>query len=252
MAAFEKTSGLILREVNYKEADKILTVLTADMGKLTVSARGARRKNSRTGAATQFLAYSEMSLFENKGRWSVNEAEPVELFPGLRQDVVRLALGAYMAELLEAVSDEDSLSPELLPLGLNALYAAASGREPALVKGAFELRLMCLSGYAPDLSGCAACGKENPEEPRLDLSAGSLRCRACKGQEKGIAMPLNAGALAAMRHVLGAPARRFLSFQLAEGSLKPFAAACEAYVLTQLERSFRTLDFYKQMVNVQV
>ena len=245
---FRTTAGLVLREVNYKEADKILTVLTAEEGKLTVSARGARRKGSRIGAAAQLLAYSDMTLFESRGRWSLNEAETRELFPGLLQDLPRLALGAYIAELLEAVSDEDSVSSELLPLGLNALYAAAAGRTPKLVKAAFELRLLCLSGYEPELSGCAVCGKAQPDAPRFDLRAGCLRCRDCRTGEKGISLPLDEAALAAMRHVISAPARRFLAFQLAEDSLSLFAEACEAYLLTQLERGFRTLDFYKQMV----
>lgn len=245
---FCTTAGLVLREVNYKEADKILTVLTRDEGKLTVAARGARRRGSRLGAATQLLAYSEMTLFENKGRWSLNEAESRELFPGLRQDLKRLALGTYMAELLEALSEEDSQSPELLPLGLNGLYAVAAGQEPALVKAAFELRLMCLSGYRPELEACPVCGRTAPEQPRFDLRAGCLRCRDCRTAEGGIAMPLDQAALSAMRHVVSAPARRFLSFRLAPESLEVFAAVCEAYVLTQLERGFRTLDFYKQLV----
>ncbi len=245
---FQSTSGLVLREVNYKEADKILTVLTADEGKLTISARGARRRGSRIGAAAQILAYSDMTLFQNKGRWSLNEAETRELFPGLRQDLGRLALGTYMAELLEALSDEDSRSPELLPLGLNSLYAVAAGREKALVKAAFELRLLCLSGYAPDLFACSVCGREAPEQPRFDTRAGCLRCRGCKGQNMGVSMPLDAAALAAMRHVVLAPAKRFLAFQLEAPSLKLFSAACETYVLTQLERGFRTLDFYKQVM----
>jgi len=245
---FKTTAGLVLREVNYKESDKILTVLTKDEGKLTVKAQGARSKRSRISAAAQLLAYSDMTLVQYQGRWTMKEAETKELFSGLRQDVVRLSLGAYVAELLETLSDEDSANPELLTLGLNSLYAIATGREPALVKAAFELRLMCLAGYEPDLFSCAVCGAEVPEEPRFDLREGCLRCRGCKGQEGGIAMPLDAAALSAMRHVVLAPAKRFLAFTLEAESLKRFGNACESYVLTQLERSFRTLDFYKQMV----
>ena len=69
---FKTTKGLILREVKYKEADRILTVLTEDMGKITVKARGALRKGSKVAAATQLFAFSELTMFENKGRWSVN------------------------------------------------------------------------------------------------------------------------------------------------------------------------------------
>ena len=120
---FKTISALILREVKYKEADKILTVLTPEDGKLTVKARGALRKSCRYGAACQALCYSEMTLFGSRGRWSVNEAETIEQFLTLRSDLALLALGSYFAEALEAVSDEDSPNPEILQLGLNSLYA---------------------------------------------------------------------------------------------------------------------------------
>ena len=83
---FKTTRGLILREVRYKEADRILTVLTEDMGKMTVKARGALRKNSKTAASTQFLAFSELTLLDRNGFWSVSEGSTIEEFKGLRGD----------------------------------------------------------------------------------------------------------------------------------------------------------------------
>ena len=99
------TCGLVLRETVTRDADKILTVLTPDRGRLSVIARGARRKGSRVAAACQLLAYSEMTLYE-KGRWTMlDAADTIELFDGLRQDLTALSLAAYFAELTEAVSD---------------------------------------------------------------------------------------------------------------------------------------------------
>lgn len=118
----------------------------------------------------------------------------------------------------------------------------------ALVKAAFELRLMCAAGYEPILDGCAVCGAERPEEPRFHLREGALHCsqmpRRCGGGD------LHAGlapVLAAMRHVVCGDARRLFSFRLDSGALEELAGVSEAYLLTQLERGFRTLDFYKQM-----
>ena len=171
----------MLREVRYKEADRILTLLTDTEGKLTVKARGALRKSSRTAAATQQLTYSEMTLFGNRGRWTVNEAVVKEGFDGLRGDMEKLALGAYFAECIEALSVEDQPEPELLQLGLNCLYALSRDLYPQeKIKAAFELRLMCLSGYAPELGRCAVCGKE-PEDPALSLDHGCVCCRAAPG-----------------------------------------------------------------------
>ena len=111
------TCGLVLRETVTRDADKILTVLTPDRGRLSVIARGARRKGSRVAAACQLLAYSEMTLYE-KGRWTMlDAADTIELFDGLRQDLTALSLAAYFAELTEAVSDGSG--GDVLPLLLN-------------------------------------------------------------------------------------------------------------------------------------
>ena len=109
---FLTTKALVLREVKYKEADRILTLLTEDEGKLTAKAPGALRKTSKFGAATQFLTWSELTLFGSRGRWSVREGSVIEGFEGLRADLEALAIGSYMAQVLETVSDEDAPDPQ--------------------------------------------------------------------------------------------------------------------------------------------
>ena len=135
------THGLILRDTDTKETDKILTVLTAEMGKISVIARGARRKNSRLAAACQLFAWSEMTLYRRGNWYYLDAAEPEELFSGLQKDLVRFSLAAYLAELTEFVAGEETEAGELLRLLLNGLYALGNlGRDPALVKPAFTFR----------------------------------------------------------------------------------------------------------------
>ncbi len=243
---FKTINALVLREVRYKEADRILTLLTDTEGKLTVKARGALRKSSRTAAATQQLTYSEMTLFGNRGRWTVNEATVKEGFGGLREDMEKLALGAYFAECMDALSVEDQPEPELLQLGLNCLYALSRGLYAAeKIKAAFEMRLMCLSGYTPELTACAVCGKE-PDQPVLSLDYGRVCCRACSGG-MGERAALDPDALQAMRFLCTAPPRQLLSFQLADASLLRLADAAENYLLRRTERGFSTLDYWKKI-----
>ena len=245
-----RTKALVLRAVDYKESDKILTLFTQEQGKLTASARGCRKKGSALAAPCQLLAWSEMVLYDYQGRWTVKEAAVEREFLGLRRDVERLALACYFAEAAEALAVEDVPAPELLSLVLNSLYALDQmPQKPlALVKAAFELRLMCAAGYEPILDGCAVCGAERPEEPRFHLREGALHCAKCRGGVgEGISMPVSPPVLAAMRHVVCGDARRLFSFRLDSGALEELAGVSEAYLLTQLERGFRTLDFYKQM-----
>lgn len=242
------TKGLILREVNYKESDKILTVLAEGQGKRTVKAQGCRRKNSPLAASAQLLVYSDMTLYDYQERWALKEAATLEEFRGLREDLEKLALGTYFAEVAEAVSEEGVETPGLLSLLLNSLYALDKLQKPlAVVKAAFEVKLCCLTGYEPLIDGCAVCGSENPERPRLNLSEGVLHCEKCRGEleDTGISMPLDEGSLAAMRYIAYGDPRRLFSFRIPEKSLELLSGAAESFLLTQLERGFRTLDFYK-------
>lgn len=240
-----KTQGLVLREVNYKEADKILTVLTRDYGKIILKARGVRRAGSPLKAACQLLAYGEFTFFEYRGMSTINEAIALELFPALRQDLELLSLGTYFAQVAEVLSQEDAPSPELLSLTLNAMYAMTKLQKPQnLVKAAFELRVVSYAGYAPDLEACHICGSPYPD--RFVLSAGCLECSSCRSLD-GLHMPISPGALDAMRHIVMCPPSQLFSFRLESKSMTQLSNIAEAYLSTQLERSFSTLDFYKSL-----
>ena len=244
---YQTTRALVLREVKYKEADKLLTVLTERDGKRTVRARGALRKGCRYAAAAEALCYSEMTLFGSAGKWSLNEAETIEQFLPLRADIGSLALASYFAEVLEAVSDEESPNPELLQLGLNSLYALSRGLYPAEhIKAVFELKVLCLSGFEPQLADCPACGRE-PADPMLSLHGGSVHCRACPPGAPGLSLPLGRDALDAMRYIVAAEPKRIFAFRIPDEAGHALSAVCEAYLAAQLERGFRTLDYWKSL-----
>ncbi len=241
--------GLVLRETDYRDSDRIITLLTAERGRLSASCRRARRGSSDLKAGTQLLVCSDFSVYESRGRYTVDAAEPVEQFLGLRKSIEALALASYFAELLECVTPEETPSGALLSDALNLLYALSRSMRPrAQIKAAFELRLAALSGWMPDLSGCAGCGGECAEGGWLSVAGGELYCASCFERSpvpaSGAAW-LDAGALRAARYLIGAPSKRMLAFTLGEESLELLAEASERYLLAQLERGFDTLNFYK-------
>lgn len=246
------TSGLVLRQTVTKETDLILTVLTPDLGKIPVIARGARRKNSRLAAACQLLAYSELTVYQ-KGAWHMlDEASTIELFDGVRQDFENLALASFFAELTESVAEEGSPAPELLRLLLNALYAlGVLHKEPLLVKTAFTLRLLALAGFEPLADGCAVCGREMPEAPMLDVMQGVLRCGGCRLSGGGLSLPLTESAVQALRYILYCPPKKLYGFTLGARDMRMLDRAGEAFCAVQLERGFRTLDYYKAFLPVE-
>ena len=240
--------GIVLRVTPTKEADYILTLLTDALGKVAVVARGARRKSSRIAAGCELLAFSELTLYQRGNWYYLDEASTISLFDGVRQDIELLSLASYFAEMTECVTAEDEPVPEVLSLLLNALYALSELKKPQrLVKAAFELKLLALSGYEPLLDGCAVCGKEEPDAPVFDAQQGVVLCRGCASHGGAGLLPLDTGAVAAIRHVLFAEPKRMLSFSLSGETEKRFAAACEVFAQVQLDRRFKTLDFYKSM-----
>ncbi len=242
------TKALVLREARYKEADRILTVLAEGRGKLTVRARGALRKGSRLSGATQALCWSELTLFGNRGRWTADEGSSLEQFLGLREDISQLALGAYFAELLDTVCAEEVPADGALQLALNALYALSRGiYGPEHVKSVFELRLMCLEGFAPQTDACGVCGRPDPAEPMFSPDDGMVHCRACAPMAGGAALTLDESALAAMRHIVSAPPKRAFSFAVPEESEKRLSSVCEAFVRRQLDKDFYSLNYWKSV-----
>ena len=239
--------AIVLRVTDYNDRDALLTVLTQKHGKLTIKARGLRRKNSPLIAPCQLLAFGEFTLFEYKGQYTINESHSIELFSNLRRDLTKLSLGTYFAQVAEVLSQEDLPNPELQSLVLNCLYALSKLDEPEMkVKAVFELRAACLAGFMPDLFGCHICGSQTPD--RFDLSEGMLECVSCRGMGGGIRMPVNPSVLDAMRYICFCEPKKILSFDIKTENLMKLADITEAYLTTQLERGFSTLDFYKSLM----
>lgn len=245
---FETTKGLVLRSVRYKESDKILTVLTESEGKLTLRARGALRKGGKLAAATELYTLSEMTLFGNRGRWQLNEAQTIEQFIALRENFSSLALASYFAEILDTVSDEGAPDSAVLQLALNCLYALSRELAPAaLVKAVFELRLMAITGYEPDLTACASCGRQDPAAAAFYAPDGAIYCPDCVHAAPGAVTQLKPETLAAMRHIVYSAPKKIFSFSLDDAALPQLSACCEQFILLQLERGFASLDYWKKV-----
>ena len=239
--------GLVLRVTAYNDTDALLTVLSRDQGKLTVKARGLRRKNSPLTAPCQLLAYGEFMLFEYRGMYTINEAHSIELFQPLRKDLQKLSLATYFAQVAELLSQEDMPNPELLSLLLNSFHALSKLDLPeAMVKAVFELRCACLAGYTPDLYGCHRCG--NTTSDRFDISEGHLECTSCRiPGSGGIHLPVVPGVLDTMRYICSCDSKRLFAFSAGNETLESLSQLTESYLSTQLERGFSSLDFYKSL-----
>jgi DNA repair protein RecO (recombination protein O) len=245
---YPKVQGLVLRVTEYNDRDVLLTLLTKEYGRITVKARGARRKNSPLAVSCQLLVLSEFSLFEYKDSYVVNEAHVIELFQGLRLDICKLALATYMVQVVDLISQEDVPNSQMQPLILNCLYGLSNLNIPdTKVKTVFELRCACLAGYYPDLDA----NLENNETEKIffDISEGCLAFgTSYSSTSSGIRMPVSVGIVFAMRYICACDPRKIFSFSLNEEALECLSYITEAYLSTQLEKGFGALDFYKSLL----
>lgn len=240
------TDGIIIREQNIGEADRIVTVLTRELGVVRAFASGARRIKSKNLSSTGLLCYSRITLFRSKDTYRINDAEPLELFFDLRRDIEKISLAQYFCELALTLAPAEEEAGDFLRLILNALFLLEKGlRPPALIKAAAELSALTLAGYMPDLTDCPRCGREDAF--RFHLRQGRLFCGACLAPGPDT-VDLSAGVLAAMRFIVYSETGKVFSFSLPEESLKKLAAVSEAYLLAQTDRRFAALEFYKTLL----
>ncbi len=234
--------GLIVRENPVGEADRFVTILTDQFGLIRASVRGARRINSRSGAATRLLSYARLSLVKGRDKYIVDTAVPERVFFATGGSVEQLALAQYFCELFAAVAPREEEAAPFLQLLLNALHLLEKGEDRDRIKAVAEWRLMAMAGYEPDVHTCR-CGQAAGGIYFHPVS-GTLCCDRCREQGS---LPLTAGAYEAMRHVLYGDSAKIFSFRLPTEATVSFAAAAQAFVLCQLSRRFQTLEFYNEL-----
>lgn len=241
--------GLVIRETDFGDADRYITVLTESGARIEVLCKGVRRRNSRMAAAVRLFCWSELTLYQGRGKYTLTDAALLHSFWGVTADMETYALCCYFTELTTAMTDENEETPQVTRLFLYALRAVADQkRDQKLVKAAFELRLMAESGFLPDLSVCGAC--QNPIEGTVYFSVreGVALDEACLRRLGGgdfVALPQ--GTYAAMAHILTCDVPRVFAFALGGASLDRLAGVCEKYALYYAERGFSSLEFYHSL-----
>ncbi|MBE6758887.1 MAG: DNA repair protein RecO [Ruminococcaceae bacterium] len=238
--------ALVLRTQNYRESDRLCTLLTRTHGIVYAYARGARNLKNKNFSSTQQLSYARFTLFSSRDRFIIDETSLEHIFSAVLSELERLSLAQYLCELAEELTPPEMNEPYLL-LMLRALYTLSKRDRPVeLIKAATEMRLMSMSGFMPDLVMCSECGEYETEKMFFMPGTGTIRCEKCGAD--GVCLPVSRGAVTAMRHCCYTDLNKTYAFDLGEPSLSQFGAACESYLKNRLERSFTTLDFYRSLM----
>ncbi len=241
-----KTRGLILKEQNIGERDKLVTVLTEARGTLRAFVRGAKSVKSKKAAATSKFCYAELTLTQSHDSYIIDEARPIEMFFKLRDSLDRLALAEYLLELGFAFSPEEENAKDNLRIILNSLYFLCNDTyPPKQLKSVTELRLLSLSGYAPNLVACDRCGCFESDTMYFDMEHGLLYCDNCAPAAAPFALPL--GLVSAMRHIIFSEMKSLYQFKLDPALLDELSYITETYLLRKAEHRFKTLEFYNSV-----
>ena len=177
------TQGIVLRHADYREHDRMLTLLSPAMGRVEALCRGCKRPQSPLLAASEWFAWGEYVLYTGKGHATVQSCHVTESFFPLRNDYERLKYATYLLSVTEAAVQPGERAVELFTLLARSLTRLAyTERDPAAVTAAFLLHFSAVSGYRPRLSHCVRCGRrlQDAEIRWMDIENGGLLCDACQ------------------------------------------------------------------------
>lgn len=247
--AFLNTMGIVIKEVNVGEADKIVTILTKNYGRISALAKGGKRPKSAISAASQIMCYSDFVLYSGKEMYSINSCEVIEPFYEIRNDMEKLTYAAHFMDIVLELAQEDQPAPRLLQLLLNSLYMLAkTEKQPELISRIFELRALSVSGYAPHTASCIVCGQEAENFYSFSFSKCGFICdrEKCSATDK-CSLPLSTGASRAMQYIIYSKMKDLFKFRLSDDVLDELERVMKRYLREQLERDFTKLDFLKSI-----
>ena len=242
------TEALVIKESNIGENDRLVTLLTREMGVIRAFAAGAKSIKSKKGAATGLLAYSSFTILKKNDTYKIYEATPIKIFFGAGGDIVKLSLSQYFCELSAVLVPRETNSEEYLRLILNSLhFLIFEDRNPYLIKAITELRLAVISGYSPNLVACDGCGKFEDDIMNFCIQDGQLYCNDCKLSSIQT-VPLERTIVSAMRHIVYSKFASLYSFDIPEDAAKKLSKITEKYIVMQTEHHYYTLDFYNSII----
>ena len=237
--------GIVLRAAPFKESSAVLTLLTAEHGKMSVVAQGVR-KVKKSGLFAQPFSYSEFVLSKSKGLPICRSADLKEAFYGLREDMDRLALGQYLLETSLLVGEEVNDGKDFLKLLLNSLYLLSekgSGVSPAVIKVVYELKFAYLCGYGVEPQTCIECGKE----PLYWSSDDGFICGNCASGLFSAIHPVSPAVRKAIEHILTTDGKGAYLFKMSEKAFGELSTLSEKYLEAKTETHFRSLNFYSKL-----
>ncbi len=241
-----RTEAVVLRRKELGEADRLLTVYTPAMGKLRLVAKGVRRPRSRKAGHLELFNRVNLLLARGRELDIITQAEAMDVYPGLRDDLVRFGHAAYVVELLDCFAVEEE-NRALYRLLVETLERLSAGVDPAIVARFFEVRLLEGMGYRPQVFHCVGCGGETrPEAQYFSAREGGVLCPKCGSGRRG-ARPISLAGLKVLRHYQRSSFAAVASARLRPEVHAEIESLMEGYLTYLLERRLHTPGFLQRV-----
>ena len=233
-----KTSGVVIAESSMEDYDKMLTVLTPNMGKISCIARGAKKNNSPLMAGTQYLCFSDFNLYKTKDTYSINSCETIEVFYNIRTDLDKLTVASFVTKIINDVTTENQGSFNTLKLYLNTLYMISeTDKDLDFIVSVFKLRLLKILGFMPNVSECVEC-KSKEKIAYFSIKDDGVKCKKCGKLDKG-AIQISEATLNAMKYILGADSKKIFNFSIPKECEKELEIVTSLYLNEKLEKEYK-------------
>jgi DNA repair protein RecO (recombination protein O) len=238
-----KTAAIVLRQRKLGEADKILTLFTANYGKLDAVAKGVRRPTSKLAGHVEPLTHSTLLLAQGRELDIVTQAETLEPLTPLREDLERLGRGLYAAELVDRLTPDRQESYPLFRLLLETLRRLATRDDLDLALRYFEVQLLDELGYRPQLDRCVSCGAAlEPTANFWSAAGGGVLCRVCAAGEP-LSRKLSLSALKVLRALQRGGFGDAARVRIAGALAQELEQHLREYIRYLLERDLRSAAF---------
>ncbi len=243
------TQGLVIKEMNVGENDRLITLLTKEYGILKAYVAGAKSIKSKRSAACSLLTYSAFTVTRKGENYRIIEAETISSFFTMGMDIEILSLCQYFCELASVFVGAMTPNEEFLRLILNSMhFLTKESKYPLLIKAITEFRIAVISGYSPNLVACDGCGKFEDDIFFFNMENGSLICKDCAENLNGLT-PLDRTSLSALRYIAFSEFKKLYSFEIPETSAKTLSKITEKYLNLQTDYKFKTLEFFNSIIN---
>jgi DNA repair protein RecO (recombination protein O) len=238
------TDAIVLRNYEFKEADKIISLYSREKGKIKIVAKGVRKTKSTLSAGLQPFVYNNVLVYQGKSDLGkLSQCDIKESFSKIRGDLDKMAYASYVVEVVDELTTDYEENQWVFGLLLLTLRLIDTLDDLELIIRAFELKLLKLLGYEPYLAGCVECGNKSTKNLRFDGQAGGLVCSCSANWAKKISM----GTVQYMKKILELDYKKLLQMKLPEYARKELAEIIPYYIQSLIHKKLKSISFIESL-----